>query len=420
MGDRLKAKVKERVDQKADSAMDKGLDKIECVATDKECIKQAKEDGKKVVLTDDDGKPIPEKGKASPAPAAVAASEDAPAEPKTKPAAAWANFDFVPGEKVLFADDFSKDRVGNFPQRLDLENGNAEVVQWQGKTWLRVTSATQFRVKLPQMLPDRFTVEFDLVMPTNGMAFTTEHVATLADQPVGSEGLGQKAYVYLAATEAGVSRGPEGAGKSTVDPRGVLADLFSDDRQIVSRPLKVRMQVDGKYVKVYLDEVRIANMPNADMVRGKEMTFVFHQPGVEPGGPAPLLTNLSINAGGQPLYDALLARGRVATQGIFFDVGSDRNRPESGPTLTMIGDMLKQHADLKLTIEGHTDNTGAAAANKTLSDKRAAAVKAYLTSSFGIDAKRLGSAGMGDTKPAAPNTTQEGRQQNRRVELVKM
>ena len=86
----------------------------------------------------------------------------------------------------------------------------------------------------------------------------------------------------------------------------------------------------------------------------------------------------------------------------------------------MIGDMLKQHADLKLTIEGHTDNTGAAAANKTLSDKRAAAVKAYLTSSFGIDAKRLGSAGMGDTKPAAPNTTQEGRQQNRRVELVKM
>lgn len=342
------------------------------------------------------------------------------AEPPAKPAAAWANFDFVPGEKVLFADDFSKDRVGNFPQRLDLENGNAEVVQWKGKTWLRVTSAMQFRVKLPQTLPDRFTVEFDLLMPWWGMAFTTEHVATTADQQIGSEGLGEKAYVFLSGTEAGVARGPEGAGKSMVDPRTVLADLYGEDAHDVSRPVKVRVQVDGKYVKVYLDEARIANMPNAEFARGKEMTFLFGSNNQVPGGPAPMLANLSINAGGQPLYDALLANGRVATQGIFFDVGSDRIRPESGPTLKMIGDMLTEHANLKLTIEGHTDNTGTAAANKTLSDKRAAAVKAYLTSNFGIGAERLASVGLGDTKPAAPNTTPEGRQQNRRVELVKM
>jgi OOP family OmpA-OmpF porin len=341
-------------------------------------------------------------------------------EPPPKPAAAWANFDFVPGEKVLFAEDFSKDRVGNFPQRFELANGNAEVVQWKGKTWLRVTSAMQFRVKLPQTLPDRFTVEFDLIIPWNGMAFTTEHVKTESDQQIGSEGLGEKAYVYLSGTEAGVARGPEGAGKSMVDPRTVLTDLFAEDAQGFSRPVKVRVQVDGKYAKVYLDEARVANIPNAEFARGKEMTFLFHTPGVEPGGPAPLLTNLSINAGGQPLYDALLAKGRVATQGIFFDVGSDHIRPESAPTLQMIGDMLKAHADLKLTIEGHTDNTGTAAANKALSDKRAAAVKAYLTSTFGIGAERLASAGLGDTKPAAPNTSAEGRQQNRRVELVKM
>jgi outer membrane protein OmpA-like peptidoglycan-associated protein len=86
----------------------------------------------------------------------------------------------------------------------------------------------------------------------------------------------------------------------------------------------------------------------------------------------------------------------------------------------MIGDMLKEHTDLKLMIEGHTDNVGTPASNKTLSEKRAAAVKAYLTSNFGVDGARLSSSGLGDSKPATPNTTSEGRQQNRRVELVKM
>ena len=81
--------------------------------------------------------------------------------------------------------------------------------------------------------------------------------------------------------------------------------------------------------------------------------------------------------------------------------------------------MLKEHTDLKLTIEGHTDNVGAAQANHDLSHKRAAAVKAILVSSYGIDAARLEATGFGDKKPVAPNTTGEGRQQNRRVELVK-
>lgn len=336
-----------------------------------------------------------------------------------KPAAAWSNFDFVPGEKVLFADDFSKDRVGNFPERLELLNGNAEIVTWSGKPWLRVTSATQFRIKLPQVLPDRFTVEFDMLMGWNGMAFTTERVKTETDQQIGSDQLGEKAFVYLSGAEAGVSRGQEGAGKSMVDPRTVLADLYSEDAKGVSRLIKVRLQVDGRYAKVYLDEARVANMPNADFARTNELTVLFHNPGGEPGEPAPLIGNISINAGGQPMYDALTSKGRVATQGILFDTGSDRIRPESGPTLKAIGEMLQQHADLKLMIEGHTDNVGAAAANKTLSEKRAAAVKAHLTSNFGVAAARLSSTGMGDMMPAAPNTTIEGRQQNRRVELVK-
>ena len=81
--------------------------------------------------------------------------------------------------------------------------------------------------------------------------------------------------------------------------------------------------------------------------------------------------------------------------------------------------MLKQHAELKLTIEGHTDSVGDDASNLSLSERRAAAVKAYLESQFGIASDRLQAVGMGETKPAASNDTPEGRQQNRRVELVR-
>ena len=81
--------------------------------------------------------------------------------------------------------------------------------------------------------------------------------------------------------------------------------------------------------------------------------------------------------------------------------------------------MLKDHADLSITIEGHTDNTGTAARNQTLSEQRAASVRQYLIDNFKVDAGRLKSAGFGASKPVAANDTQEGRQNNRRVELVK-
>jgi outer membrane protein OmpA-like peptidoglycan-associated protein len=167
---------------------------------------------------------------------------------------------------------------------------------------------------------------------------------------------------------------------------------------------------------MYVNQDRVANVPNANFGRSNKLRFSLNGSTDEPV----YVGNFVVAGGGQGLYDALLADGRVATQGIFFDTGSDRIRLESGPTLKTIGDMLKEHADLKLMIEGHTDNVGAAASNKTLSEKRAASVRQYLVTNFGIDAARLASSGFGDTKPAAPNTTVEGRQQNRRVELVKM
>jgi outer membrane protein OmpA-like peptidoglycan-associated protein len=119
------------------------------------------------------------------------------------------------------------------------------------------------------------------------------------------------------------------------------------------------------------------------------------------------------------LYDALAAKGRWATQGILFETGKAELKPESTPVLKEIAGTLKQHADLRILIEGHTDNVGAPAANQTLSAARATAVKTALVSGYGIDAGRIATQGLGDTKPAVPNTTATGRSQNRRVEVVK-
>ena len=115
-----------------------------------------------------------------------------------------------------------------------------------------------------------------------------------------------------------------------------------------------------------------------------------------------------------------MAKGRWATQGILFATGKSDLQPESTPVLKDIAATLKKHPDLKILIEGHTDNVGSAASNLTLSDARAAAVKAALVGQYGIAADRISTKGLGDTQPSTSNATATGRAQNRRVEVVKL
>ena len=124
-------------------------------------------------------------------------------------------------------------------------------------------------------------------------------------------------------------------------------------------------------------------------------------------------------AGGKKLYDALAEKGRVATQGIYFDTGSDRIRPESTPTLKEIGTMLKDHPDLKLTIEGHTDNVGSAAVESGAEREAGRGGAAVPDRQLPAGWRPAHGQGPRGSKPAAGNETAEGRQQNRRVELVK-
>lgn len=111
--------------------------------------------------------------------------------------------------------------------------------------------------------------------------------------------------------------------------------------------------------------------------------------------------------------------GRTRIYGINFDVDSDVIRDESKPTLDKIVAVMKAQPEWKLTVEGHTDNTGGEAHNQTLSQRRAESVKQYLVNA-GVAGERLQAQGFGASKPVGPNETAIGRAQNRRVELAKM
>ncbi|GHT90201.1 hypothetical protein FACS1894101_2400 [Betaproteobacteria bacterium] len=118
------------------------------------------------------------------------------------------------------------------------------------------------------------------------------------------------------------------------------------------------------------------------------------------------------------LKDALDKEGHVALY-INFDVDKATIRPDSQDIVAEIAKLLENNPDLKIRIEGHTDNTGEAAHNQTLSENRASAVFGTLLAK-GIAQNRLESQGFGATKPIADNKTEEGKAKNRRVEIVKL
>lgn len=337
---------------------------------------------------------------------------------------AWANYDFVPGNRPLFVDDFSRDRVGNFPKRLELKSGMFEIVEWESRRFVRAGAEGAFSIILPEPLPERWTMEFDATIPWWGMAIYPGEAET--DLPdADSRQQIQLGVTSIVANGKGV--------KTEWDPRSQFGEhAFHKCIELCSKEdieraaatwddgektdlVRVRIHADGSYMKVYFNEQRVANMPNMGRWQGKQINIAYHSFNKD----QPLISGFSINAGGRDMYDALMADGRLAVQGIYFDVGSDRIRAESSGTLKEIADVLGEHPDLKLTIEGHTDNVGDAAANQKLSERRAAAVVAALAGApYSVARDRLNSVGLGATKPAKPNDTPEARQANRRVELV--
>jgi outer membrane protein OmpA-like peptidoglycan-associated protein len=405
--DKVQQKVQQKVDRATDSvtsaAVDKAAGAITCAASDASCIKNASSAGHAVQVVDSQGRPVSSSDSAAAMSGAGGTAGGATASAGTAApgAGVWLNYDFIPGDRVLFFDDFADDKVGDLPAHPDITDGNVTVVDINGKKYLRtVTGATSF-ITLPEALPQRFTIE-------------------IVFHRKGGNGSGLYFKIGTSNNDQELSLGCEQSGNASASIQGYGANGQKQARDEVKMDENAfatcRYMVDGGYVKAYVNNVRVGQLAGLTFARGNKIQLDI--PNADENGT--LITDIRIAEGGKPMYDALTTSGRVSTHGILFASGSATIEGESTPTLTEIGNMLKAHPDLKLTVEGHTDNVGNAAANQALSQQRAAAVTQYLVSNFQIDASRLAPKGMGDTKPVAPNTTPEGRQMNRRVELVKM
>ena len=123
------------------------------------------------------------------------------------------------------------------------------------------------------------------------------------------------------------------------------------------------------------------------------------------------------NFGCPVISEDIVKRVNLAAKNVFFATASSKLLAKSFPKLNDVVTILNENPSYKVQIDGHTDSQGKDEYNQTLSDQRAASVKAYLVSK-GVDESRLSSTGYGETKPVADNNTAAGRAKNRRVEMT--
>ncbi len=319
------------------------------------------------------------------------------------PGEAYGNrFDFVPGDQVLVYDDFGETDVGEYPAKWTMKEGGgnpAEVVQIAGRKVFKTRYEPRGQKDSLHWL--RFPVKGD--MPKN---FTVEFDADL-DGPI--------AFVFSAVRHWGgqeIFFNRDGSDRKVRTPNA--EGTFPPGKGLQH----VAIAVSGTQIKVYVGGDRV--VADSDGVKRpvKRMGIFFRQPYRE-AGDHQMFTALRIAEGGKPARTMLAGDGKIVTHGILFDSGKDVIKPESGPTLRAIHALLEEDADLKFSIEGHTDDQGGAKLNQPLSARRAAAVKAWLVKQ-GTAEGRLATKGFGQTKPIDANDTAEGRANNRRVEFVRL
>lgn len=381
---------------------------IRCAVGEYECYEKAKEEGKEVVFVDENGEviednegnPVTDPNQLPPEHQQTAAPSS-PAPPPPGPVNAA--FDFEAGTRVLFHDDYSGDNLGDFPRRWELLEGSWDLVDWEGARYFRATSRGVVKIPLPEVLPEMFTIEVP-VSVTHGNGYI--RIATAPAYILsGRDYKGTAVAVeYSRAGLRAVGAGPEAIAPTThrYETEGML-------------PLSV--MADGNYMKVYLGADRVAQAPNAVFPRTDSL--FIHVSSASADHPI-MLGPIRVAAGGRDLYDALEAEGRVAVHDILFDTDAATIRAESAEVLTEIATMLQDHPDLSLMVEGHTDDTGEFDHNMDLSTRRAQAVKQWLVERHAIAGDRLRTMGLGPTQPKDTNDTDAGKQQNRRVELVRI
>jgi outer membrane protein OmpA-like peptidoglycan-associated protein len=316
---------------------------------------------------------------------------------------AYQNYDFVAGDKIIFADDFSDSQEGEFGTHWKLKEGQA-VINKSGEE--KAFFITKFytklapRVKTPAYLPKDFTIEFDAYLDAGYDSNPGLRIMLMNGD--------EAAVTVETSRDFTTFTGPEGKLNGD-NPKELLGDNF------FNKWIHYAIAVKGGQIKIYANQTRVLTVPE---VTFKATTLLVS--GDYSDGKPMAFKNFKLAAGGdQNLIGKAFIDGKYISHGINFDVNKSTLKPASMGELNAIAKILKDNALLKVEIGGHTDADGEDAANLKLSEARAASVKNQLVS-MGIDGGRLTTKGYGETKPIAPNTTFEGKAENRRVEFVKL
>jgi outer membrane protein OmpA-like peptidoglycan-associated protein len=402
--DKLKKQTNNRVNKNVDQGINKSLDAVENGV--KDLFKKKKKDGEQDSTATDQNQGT--------------VQDQKPSKDASPSLATYSKFDFVPGEKVIFFDDFSQDAVGDFPALWNT-NGSAEVVTTNlfPGNWMKFVMNECVWTDNLLNLPENYTLEFDII-PIGGL-----------------EGAGMSGYnVRLMqaknakAWDSGSAPG-EGGFLFKVEYFGrpsyatwlnknecqaqKLSGFINEEgfKEKINQKYHISIWVQKTRVRLYQNENKIVDLPRAfptGCLKPDRLRFEYG---------AAMISNVRIAVGAPDMRNKLMTEGKLVTYGIYFDVNKDVVKPESYGTLKEIANILNEVPDVKVKIVGHTDSDGADAMNLDLSKRRAASVKAELAKSFGVNADRLTTDGAGETQPVAPNDTPVNKALNRRVEFIK-
>ena len=331
------------------------------------------------------------------------------------------NFTFIPGNKVIFHDDFAKDPSGDFPANWGT-GGSGEVVSLSNDAskWLSIQRRSGYLPTTPAELPENYTIEFDLTTNGYGEGKPSSKVY-LSFLPKKAYSMGQAGSVadieLLLHRYFRVAR-VENFGSEAKMTIGNNMDR--DFPEYLNTKVHISIAVNKQRLRFWVNEEKLVDAPS--ILQGKlGRYFLIEARDILPEkGHFAGITNFRIAESEEDMRSKLLKDGKFSTSGILFNSNAAVVKKESYGILKSIADMMKSDENLKLNIVGHTDDVGQEAFNQELSLKRAEAVKNILIKEFLIDANRLKFSGKGETEPIEKNNTERGKANNRRVEFIKI
>ncbi len=179
----------------------------------------------------------------------------------------------------------------------------------------------------------------------------------------------------------------------------------------------IALAFNQKSLKIFVDEYRPLTIPN--LIFQPKMLSIEGFINEKNSDRISAIKNIRIAKGGKDLYERIMSEGKYVTRGILFDTNQASIKAESAGVINEVARMMKEHPDLKFSIEGHTDSDGDEEHNQQLSEQRALAVQQALQER-GIEANRIQVKGLGESIPVSDNSTPEGKANNRRVEFIKL